>query len=83
VQAKSILPASMPAFDESIVLSGVHCRINFYDEAGHELVGRRELRRFGHLASAIEQTLSLAPDSTPIQTTAGEALEQINSRRRR
>jgi hypothetical protein len=78
----SILPASLPAFDESVVLSGVHCQIRFYDDAGHELAGRRELRRFNHLAAAVEQTLSLAPDPvTELQSDAAKALEQINSRR--
>jgi hypothetical protein len=79
----SILPASLPAFDESVVLSGVHCQIRFYDGAGHELAGRRELRRFNHLAAAVEQTLSLAPDpvATELQNDAARALAEINSRR--
>jgi hypothetical protein len=39
------------------------------------------MRRFGHLAAAIEPTLTLAPDTTPLQTDAARALEEINSRK--
>ena len=75
----SILPA-LPAFDESIVLNGIHATTCFYDAAGHEIAGRRELRRFGHLAAAVEPTLTLAPDATELQSDAARALAQINSR---
>jgi hypothetical protein len=71
----------LPAFDESIVLTDIHSRTCFYDADGRELVGRRELRRFGHLAASIEQPLSLAPDTTPLQSDAARALAEINSRR--
>ena len=67
--------------EEAITLSGIHATICHYDHAGHEITGRRELRRFNHLAASVEQTLTLAPDSTPLMTAAGEALEQINSRK--
>jgi hypothetical protein len=78
----TILPA-LPAFDESIVLSGIHARICFYDPNGRELAGRRELRRFSHLAASVEQpSLTLAPEpATELQSDAARALEQINSRR--
>ena len=66
--------------EEAVTLSGIHATINFYDHGGHELVGRRELRRFGHLAAAIEQTLTLAPDVTELQSDAARALAEINDR---
>ena len=79
-----ILPA-LPAFDESVVLDGLHCQIRFYDGAGHELAGRRELRRFSHLAGSVEQpALTLAPDPvTELQSDAARALAEINGRARR
>jgi hypothetical protein len=84
VKASSILPASLPAFDESIVLSGIHATTRFYGADGREDVGRRELRRFGNLAGSVVPDLTLAPDdATPLQTAAGEALAQINGARRR
>jgi hypothetical protein len=71
------------AAEEAVTLSGIHSTTQFFDETGTELAGRRELRRFGHLAAAIEQTLTLAPDPTvsDLQNDAARALEQINSRR--
>jgi hypothetical protein len=68
--------------EEAVTLSGIHATINFYDAAGNELVGRRELRRFSHLAASIEQSLTLAPDPvTELQSDAARALAEINSRR--
>jgi hypothetical protein len=67
--------------EEAVTLSGIHATIHFYDHAGHEIAGRREMRRFGHLAAAIEPTLTLAPDTTQLQTDAARALEHINSRK--
>jgi hypothetical protein len=78
-----IIPA-LPAFDESVVLDGIHCRTRFYDHDGREDAGRRELRRFGHLAGSVEQpSLTLAPDpvATDLQNDAARALAEINSRR--
>jgi hypothetical protein len=67
--------------EEAVTLSGIHSTTHFFDDAGHEIAGRREMRRFGHLAAAIEPTLTLAPDTTQLQTDAARALEQINSRK--
>ena len=71
---------AMPA-EEAVTLSGIHSTTQFFDSTGIELAGRRELRRFGHLAGVIDQPLTLAPDATPLQNDAARALAEINTRR--
>jgi hypothetical protein len=65
---------------EAVTLTGAESTTHHFDSHGHEIVGRRELRRFHHLP-VLETPLALMPD-TPLQDAAAEALARINNRRR-